>query len=63
MVALARASSLDYRGGYHHLPEWVADPTLLPVTDKKQLMVRFDDWVTDHTVTSEDVRACVDGPT
>lgn len=42
MVAHARAHSPYYRELYQGLPERVADPTLLPVTDKKKLMARFD---------------------
>ncbi|UNO41383.1 phenylacetate--CoA ligase family protein [Streptomyces sp. MST-110588] len=57
MVAHARATSPYYRQLYRGLPERVEDPTLLPVTDKKQLMGHFDDWVTDRAITHEKVRA------
>ena len=59
MVAYARTNSRYYHELYEGLPERVADPTLLPVTDKKELMARFDDWVTDGEVTIEKVRAFV----
>ena len=59
MVAFARAESPYYRELYQRLPERVEDPTLLPVTDKKKLMARFDEWVTDREVTLEKVRAFI----
>ena len=62
IVAFARAHSPYYRELYQHLPERVDDPALLPVTDKKALMARFDDWVTDREVKIEQVRAFVDKP-
>ncbi|MGW7515176.1 phenylacetate--CoA ligase family protein [Streptomyces sp. NPDC054796] len=61
-VAHARAHSPYYRELYADLPERVEDPALLPVTDKRTLMSRFDDWATDRAVTYEDVRAFVDDP-
>ena len=60
MVAFARANSPYYRELYKDLPDRVEDPTLLPVTTKKKLMVRFDDWVTDHEVTLKKVRPFVE---
>lgn len=57
LVAYARAHSPYYRELYRGLPEQVEDPGLLPVTSKKTLMARFDDWVTDREVTLERVRA------
>lgn len=62
LVAYARANSPYYRELYKDLPERVEDPTLLPVTDKKRLMARFDDWVTDPAVTIEKVRPFVENP-
>ncbi|WP_406318584.1 hypothetical protein OHA77_14270 [Streptosporangium sp. NBC_01639] len=62
MVAYARAHSPYYRELYRDLPEQVDDPALLPVTDKKTLMARFDDWVTDRQVTLERVEAFVADP-
>ncbi len=60
LVAYARANSPYYRELYQGLPEDVDDPTLLPVTTKKGLMARFDDWVTDREVTLEQARAFVE---
>src|SRR5690606_32157139 len=62
MVAFARANSSYYRDLYQDLPEWVENPTLLPVTDKKKLMARFDDWVTDRNVKLEQVQAFIKNP-
>jgi phenylacetate-coenzyme A ligase PaaK-like adenylate-forming protein len=62
MVAYARARSPYYRELYRDLPEGVDDPELLPVTDKKLLMSRFDDWVTDREVTLERVQEFVADP-
>ena len=56
-ISFARAHSPHYRELYQRLPERVEDPTLLPVTTKKELMARFDDWVTDRDVTLDKVRA------
>jgi phenylacetate-coenzyme A ligase PaaK-like adenylate-forming protein len=62
MVAYARANSPYYRELYQGLPQRVEDATLLPVTDKKKLMARFDDWVTDREVTIEKVREFIEDP-
>ncbi|CRK55329.1 Coenzyme F390 synthetase [Alloactinosynnema sp. L-07] len=62
IVAHARRRSAYYRELYHGLPDRVTDPTLLPVTSKKQLMPRFDDWVTDPAVTLTQAQAFVDDP-
>ena len=62
MVAFARDKSPYYRELYRGLPDTVDDPTVLPVTSKKEVMARFDDWTTDHQVTIDKVRALVDDP-
>ena len=62
MVAFARANSPYYRKLYQGLPARVEDPQLLPITSKKELMSRFDEWVTDREVTDEKVRAFVANP-
>lgn len=62
MVAYARIHSRYYCELYRGLPERVVDQRLLPVTDKKKLMNRFDDWVTDRTVTQDAAEALVDDP-
>lgn len=62
LAAHARAKSPYYHELYRGLPERVEDPTLLPVTSKKDLMARFDDWTTDREATVEKVRAFVAEP-
>lgn len=53
LVALARARSPFYEELCRDLPARIDDVRLLPVTNKKQLMARFDDWATDRDVTLE----------
>ena len=62
MVAFARVHSPYYRELYQGLPAQVTDSTLLPVTSKKALMARFNDWVTDREVTIERTRPFVENP-
>lgn len=62
MVAFARARSPYYGALYDGLPERVDDPKLLPVTNKKELMIRFDDWCTDREVTIAKARAFAADP-
>lgn len=62
IVAYARVHSPYYREMYGGLPPHVDDPSLLPVTNKKLLMARFDDWVTDREVTLDRVQAFVADP-
>ena len=62
IVAFARTNSPYYRELYQGLPERIGDATLLPVTDKKKLMARFDDWATDREVTIEKVRRFIEDP-
>ncbi|MGI5488861.1 phenylacetate--CoA ligase family protein [Microtetraspora malaysiensis] len=61
-VAYARAHSPYYRELYRALPDEIDDPARLPVTDKKALMARFDDWVTDPDVTLAKAREFVADP-
>lgn len=62
IVAFARANSPYYRELYRDLPERIEDARSLPITDKKKLMARFDDWATDRDVTLEQARAFIDNP-
>lgn len=62
IVAFARANSPYYRELYQGLPQRVDDATLLPVTEKKKLMARFDDWATDRELTIEKVRGFIEDP-
>ncbi|WP_236827800.1 MULTISPECIES: hypothetical protein [unclassified Blastococcus] len=63
MVAFARSRSPYYRQRYAGLPDPIEDPSLLPVTGKRDLMVRFDEAVTDRRVTRAAVEAFVADPT
>lgn len=62
MEAYARANSPYYGGLYRNLPERSEDPALLPVTEKKRLMARFDDWVTERDVRIGSVRNFIEDP-
>lgn len=59
---MARVHSPYYREFYDGLPERVEDPSLLPATDKKKLMARFEDWATDGEATMEKVRRFIGDP-
>lgn len=61
-VAYARANSPYYRELYRDLPDRIESAGQLPVTDKKLLMERFDEWCTDRAVTLEAAEALVDDP-
>jgi phenylacetate-coenzyme A ligase PaaK-like adenylate-forming protein len=63
IVTYARVNSPYYGELYRDLPAKVEDPAMLPVTNKKALVARFDDWVTDRAVTQEKVEAFVADPT
>lgn len=62
LVAFARAHSAFYRDLYRNLPDRVEDATVLPVTDKRQLMARFDEVLTDPAVTRAAVEEFVAEP-
>lgn len=62
IVRYARSRSPYYGELYRDLPEELGEPAALPVTSKKQLMSRFDDWTTDREVTYDKVRVFVDDP-
>ncbi len=62
MVAHARAHSPYYRELYRDVPTRVEDTSLLPITDKKKMMARFDEWGTDREITIEKVREFANNP-
>jgi phenylacetate-coenzyme A ligase PaaK-like adenylate-forming protein len=55
LVRYARVRSPFYRHAYRHLPDSGIDLCALPVTTKRALMARFDDWVTDAAVRRADL--------
>jgi phenylacetate-coenzyme A ligase PaaK-like adenylate-forming protein len=54
-VAFARVHSPYYRNLYRTVPQVLTDVRELPVTTKRELMDKFDSWVTDRAVTKRDV--------
>ena len=62
IVKFARAHSPYYHDFYRDLPQDVIDVASLPVTDKKALMARFDEWVTDPDLRIANVQALIDDP-
>lgn len=62
LIAFARAHSPFYAALYADLPDAVGDLRILPPVAKRELMERFDEWVTDPGVTRESVDAFVADP-
>lgn len=62
IITFARAHSPFYRELYAHLPEDIADLSVLPPVTKPQLMERFDDVLTDRAVKRQDVDRFVADP-
>lgn len=62
IVTHARIHSPYYRQLYQGVPERVIDSTVLPITNKKELMAHFDDWITDRAVTIAQVTSFVEDP-
>lgn len=62
LVAYARQNSAFYRDRYQGLPEHIEDVTLLPVTNKRELMAHFDEVATDPAVTLAGVQEFVADP-
>ena len=56
MIAFARAHSPYYKALYRDVPPDASDLTALPVTSKRALMARFDEWATDRDITEAAVR-------
>jgi phenylacetate-CoA ligase len=63
LITFARTNSPYYRELYSELPEEIEELSLLPITNKKNLMEHYDDWATDRDVTLEKVRAFLNDPT
>lgn len=62
VVGFARTHSPYYGTLYRDVPAGVDDVTALPVTSKRTLMARFDQWATDRRVTEAAVRAFIAQP-
>ncbi len=62
LIQFARTCSPYYRELYRGLPDEIESIRQLPITSKKQLMTRFDDWVTDPRITLEKARAFISDP-
>ena len=57
LIAFARARSSFYRDAWSALPDSGISLRQLPVVTKRELMSRFDDWMTDRNVTRRAVEA------
>lgn len=62
LVTYARTHSRYYQELYAGVPDTFDGATSLPVTDKRKLMARFDDWVTDREITIARVRDFIGNP-
>ncbi|MGZ5139940.1 MAG: phenylacetate--CoA ligase family protein [Burkholderiales bacterium] len=62
IVEFARAQSVLYCDLYRGIPEGAGSPSQLPAVTRKQLMARFDDWVTDREVTKSSVESFMADP-
>jgi phenylacetate-CoA ligase len=61
-AAYARTHSAYFADLYRDVPEVVTDVAQLPVVTKAEMMRRFDQWVTDPSVTLGQVEAFVADP-
>ena len=57
LIAFARTRSPFYSQRYRALPTEIPDLGVLPPVSKRELMTRFDDWVTNRTVTLDGLNA------
>jgi len=57
LIRYARANSPFYREAYRDLPDGIADLAALPVVNKRILMERFEDWLTDRSIRRVDIDA------
>ncbi len=62
LVRFARSHSPYYRALYSHLPSGLPELAELPVTTKPELMVNFDEWVTDRQVRRAEVEDFIADP-
>lgn len=62
ITRFARTHSPYYRDLYKDVPDSVEGATVLPPTDKKTLMARFDEWATDRDVTLDEASTFAANP-
>jgi phenylacetate-CoA ligase len=62
IVNIARQNSPYYKELYKGLPDNIKDVSVLPITSKKKLMERFDDWCTDRNIKLSEVQELVKDP-
>jgi phenylacetate-CoA ligase len=62
IVAYARTHSEYFASRYRDVPETVSDITQLPVLTKAEMMRHFEQWVTDPSVSREQVEAFIADP-
>lgn len=62
IVTFARQNSPYYKELYNGLPDTIKDVSVLPITSKKKLMERFDDWCTDRDIELSEVQELVKDP-
>jgi phenylacetate-CoA ligase len=62
MADHARGHSRMYGELYARLPDFNGDLTMLPPVTKRQLMARFDDWLTDPAITRAALDAFIADP-
>ena len=62
IVNFARQNSPYYKELYKGLPDNIKDVSVLPITSKKKLMERFDDWCTDRDIKVSEVQELVKDP-
>jgi phenylacetate-coenzyme A ligase PaaK-like adenylate-forming protein len=55
LIAFARRRSPFYRDAWRDLPPGIPSLSALPIVTKRELMERFDDWVTDRRVNRRSV--------
>ena len=60
LIEHARTHSRFYREAWRHLHHGALRLDELPVVTKRQLMARFDDWVTDPTIKLREVETFLD---
>jgi hypothetical protein len=57
IIRFTREHSRFYRDAWSRLPADAVALETLPIVHKRDLMARFDDWVTDRTVTRRGINA------